>query len=133
VPTVAPLSRAGGNEALLVVEDDELVRGVTLRVLKSAGYRVQAAASGAEALELSGSWPEKPALLVTDVVMPGLGGREVAEALRQRWPGLRVLFVSGYTRDAIGARELAVPHTSFLAKPFTPEGLLEQVRSMIDA
>jgi len=124
--------QAGGSERLLVVEDDALVRGVTVRVLRSAGYQVVAASGGAEALELAGQ-AERPGLVVTDVVMPGLGGREVAEALRTRWPGLPVLYVSGYTRETIGARELAVPRTAFLPKPFTPEGLLEQVRHMLDA
>jgi len=124
--------QAGGSERLLVVEDDALVRGVTVRVLRSAGYQVVAAAGGAEALELAGQ-SERPGLVVTDVVMPGLGGREVAEALRTRWPGLPVLYVSGYTRETIGARELSVPRTAFLPKPFTPEGLLEQVRHMLDA
>jgi CheY-like chemotaxis protein len=131
-PAAAAAPQAGGTEALLVVEDDALVRGVTVRVLRAAGYRVEAAAGGAEALELAERAPARPGLVVTDVVMPGLGGKEVAEALRARWPGLRVLFMSGYTREAIGPRELSEPGTAFLAKPFTPEGLLQQVRTLLD-
>ncbi len=131
-PGAAAPAQAGGTESLLVVEDDALVRGVTVRVLRAAGYQVVAAAGGAEALELAERAPVRPGLVVTDVVMPGLGGKEVAEALRARWPGLRVLYMSGYTREAIGAPELSVPGTAFLAKPFTPEGLLHQVRALLD-
>jgi CheY-like chemotaxis protein len=71
--------------------------------------------------------------VITDVVMPGLGGREVAAALRLRYPGLAVLYVSGYAKDTIGPQELAVPRTGFLSKPFEDAEILTRVRSMLQA
>ncbi|MBL0275387.1 MAG: PAS domain S-box protein [Anaeromyxobacter sp.] len=132
-PEAATHPVVGGSELLLVVEDDPLVRAVTVRALQRAGYRVLVAEAGDEALRLVAQAAEPPALAVTDVVMPGMGGREVAEALRQRRPGLPVLYVSGYARDTIGPRELAVPRTAFLQKPFSAAALLAQVRGLLDA
>jgi PAS domain S-box-containing protein len=124
---------AGGTEEVLVVEDDPLVRAVTARILRGAGYRVRMAEDGAEALALVGRLDRPPGLVVTDVVMPGISGEQLAGALRQHHPALPVLFVSGYTRDALGDRDHLPARSAYLAKPYQPEALLSEVRSLLDA
>jgi PAS domain S-box-containing protein len=122
-----------GTETILVVEDDAQVRAVTVRTLRSAGYQVLVAGGGEEALELSARASGHVHLLVTDMVMPGLSGRAVAERLTAERASLRVLYVSGYAQgvfDEDGALELGV---EFLPKPFTPDALLERVRAVLDA
>ena len=116
-----------------MVEDEPEVREVTQRVLRKAGYRVLAAASGDEALSLEAAVLSRVRLLVTDVVMPGLDGRAMAEELLRRHPALRVLFVSGYTQDLIDQRGVLGAGIQFLAKPFTAAMLLVQVRAILDA
>jgi signal transduction histidine kinase len=118
----------GGTESVLVVEDDASVRTLAVRLLSQAGYRVAVAASGEEALEL-GSRGEPLHLLVTDLVMPRLGGHEVARRLGSAHPEMRVLYVSGYAaHDNGGAVDAPL-----LAKPFTPAALLGKVREVLDA
>ncbi len=124
---------AGGSETVLVVEDDPQVRAVTVRTLRAAGYRVLGAAEGAEAMALSARARDRIQLLVTDVVMPGLSGRAVAEALARAQPGLRVLYVSGHTGEAIAERGVVGDGVALLQKPFTPAGLLRRVRAVLDA
>ena len=122
-----------GTETILLVEDNPLVRDVTVGALEGAGYRVLAASDGDAALGIVEAGSPRPDLLVTDVVMPGLGGRAVAEQLRRREPGIRVLFLSGYAPEApFYAAELE-PGMGFLAKPFTPTILLDRVRKLLDA
>jgi len=132
-PASLPAARTSGTESILVVEDDALVLNVTERTLRRAGYQVVAAGGGEEALRATEVSRQAPALVITDMVMPGLGGREVADALRGRFPGLRVLYVSGYASNGLGPADLAAPRTAFLAKPFTADGLLRQVRVLLDA
>jgi PAS domain S-box-containing protein len=128
-----PPRAAGGTETLLLVEDEPAVREVSHEVLLSRGYRVLAAGSAAEA-EVILSRRDKPVdLVVTDVVMPGLSGRELYERLAQRWPGLRVIFVSGYTDDVVLRRGVVEAGTPFLQKPFTGEALAALVRRVLDA
>jgi PAS domain S-box-containing protein len=127
------VARAGGPETLLVVEDDALVRGVTVRVLRSGGYRVLVAGSGREALALPAQELRGARLLITDVVMPGVAGPAMADELRARYPGLRVLFVSGYSEDAIAHRGAFARGIDFLPKPFSATALLARVRSILDA
>jgi PAS domain S-box-containing protein len=129
----APARAARGTETVLVVEDDPMVRGVTVRALRSGGYRVLVAESGRQALDLAAGEPGDLHLLVADVVMPGASGREVAEELGRRRPGLRVLYVSGYTQDAIAQRGVLDSGIEFLPKPFTASQLLERVRAVLDA
>jgi two-component system, cell cycle sensor histidine kinase and response regulator CckA len=126
-------SNARGTESILVVEDDPQVREVTVRSLRAGGYRVLAAASGRDARHVAAGVLEGVRLLVTDVVMPGIDGPSLAEDLRRRHPGLRVLYVSGYAQDAIVKRGLLEPGIAFLPKPFTASSLLARVRAVLDA
>jgi PAS domain S-box-containing protein len=123
--------RPRGSETVLVVEDDPLVREVTVRSLRTGGYRVLVAADGRDALDVAAG-EQDMRLLVTDVVMPGMSGREVADELCPRHPGLRVLYVSGYTQDAIAQRGVLESGVEFLPKPFTASSLLERVRAVLD-
>jgi signal transduction histidine kinase/CheY-like chemotaxis protein len=121
-----------GSETILLVEDDKAVRGITRRMLLSQGYTVLEASDGAEALELLGSNSARVDLLLTDVVLPGMGGREVAEKARAMRPDIKVLFVSGYTDDVILQNQLLEHDVSLLQKPFTPQALARKLRESID-
>jgi PAS domain S-box-containing protein len=121
-----------GTETVLVVEDDAAVRGLTRHILQLAGYAVLEAAGGDEALLVATGHTGRIHLLVTDVVMPGLGGRAAAERLAERRPGLRVLFVSGYTDDAVVRHGVLHDKVNFLQKPFTPAALAWKVREVLD-
>jgi CheY-like chemotaxis protein len=116
---------------ILLVEDDRQLRWLMERVLTKKGYLVKSAAGGDEALELSAGDLAGVDLLVTDVVMPGLTGPAVAQALRKRRPGLRALFVSGYAQDAIQEQGLLDVSGSFLQKPYTPDMLIERVERLL--
>jgi signal transduction histidine kinase/CheY-like chemotaxis protein len=126
------LSSRGNNERLLVVEDEPTVRAVTLRILREAGYRVEVAVNGRDALGLVAESPEPFDLVVTDVVMPELGGPALAEELWRLYPGQPVLFVSGYPRDSLGKAGELLAAVQFLGKPFTPAILLARVRDLLD-
>jgi len=132
-PQAHVVARRGGNETVLVVEDEPEVREVTQRALRAGGYQVLAAASGDEALALDPAILARVRLLVTDVVMPGLDGRATAEELCRRHPSLRVLYVSGYTQDVIAQRGVLDAGIQFLAKPFTPAILLARVHAVLEA
>jgi len=124
---------AKGSETVLVVEDESAVRSFTSMVLKRSGYQVIEASNGEEALSLSRGHLGEIQLLVTDMVMPGMGGRQVAEALETQRPAMRVLYVSGYTENAIAKRGSLGADLPFLQKPFTMEALLRKVRQVLDA
>jgi PAS domain S-box-containing protein len=130
--TPRPSASARGTETVLVVEDDPRVREVTVRALRGAGYRVLEAGSGRAALEAAATAAPPPRLVVTDVVMPDMSGREVAETLQRRLPGLRFLYVSGYTQDTIVHHGVLDSGIEFLSKPFTPSALLSRVRELLD-
>jgi PAS domain S-box-containing protein len=124
---------ARGSETLLVVEDEPIVRSMAVRVLQGAGYTVLDAGDGAEALQLLAAAPGRSIdLLVTDVVMPRLGGPELAAQLRAERPGLKVLFVSGYTERAVDLQSAIGPLTALLAKPFAGPALTHKVRELLD-
>jgi signal transduction histidine kinase/ActR/RegA family two-component response regulator len=126
VPRSAPAG--GGGRTVLLVEDEPDVRAYAGRVLSSAGYEVVAAAGGAEALATVADMAAAPALLVTDVLMPGMEGPELAASLAELQPGVPVLFVSGYIEDVRREQLLrGTPSSAFLAKPFTPAALLDAV------
>jgi CheY-like chemotaxis protein len=121
-----------GTETVLVVEDDPQVRHVTVKALRTAGFQVLVAAGGEEALALVRAHQGPIGLVVSDVVMPGLSGRETADALRAHQPDLKVLFVSGYTQDAIAHHGVLASGVELLEKPFTPANLVARVRALID-
>jgi PAS domain S-box-containing protein len=129
----APVSTGHGTETVLVVEDDPQVRAVTVRSLRAGGYLVLAASDGREALELGAQAKGLLRLVVTDVVMPGLDGRALADELRRHHPELRVLYVSGHAEEAIVKRGVLDPGIEFLPKPFTASSLLARVRAVLDA
>ncbi len=121
-----------GTETVLVVEDQAEVRALIRKVLESRGYRVLVAATGANALPMAEEYTGDIHLLVTDVIMPGMTGRDVAEQLVHRRPRLRVLYMSGYTDNAIVHRGVLEPGVAFLQKPFTPDALARKVREVLD-
>ena len=132
VPTAAPhLDSARGNETILVAEDERAVRHFVERVLTHAGYRVLTAANGAEALALARSLDHVD-LLFTDMVMPGMRGPELAKELAAERPGLRTIYASGYTDDAMFRSQAAEGPPPYVAKPFTAEVLLARVREVLD-
>jgi PAS domain S-box-containing protein len=132
-PDRAELGRPGGRESVLVVEDDDAVRAYATETLRDLGYRVAEASRGKAALELLDYAPHLD-LLLTDVVMPGeLNGRELADEAVKRRPGLRVLFMTGYSRDAIMRQGRLAPGVHVLGKPFSLQELAEKVRRRLDA
>lgn len=122
-----------GSETVLLVEDDEAIRSVCKTVLQRNGYRVLEASNGKEAVEVCTRHTGPIHLMITDVVMPGLNGRDLAERLRPRLPGMPVLYTSGYTDHAVLSKEMLDPGTNFLHKPFTPIALARKVRQLLDA
>ena len=127
-----PVRHGRGSETLLVVEDQDSVRALIVEVLMREGYRVNAARNGEEALQMASSLPEPTQILLTDVIMPEMSGPVLAEQLRRIWPGLRVLFMSGYTADLIKPAFLDEPGTAFIQKPFSPDDLARQLRELLD-
>ena len=121
-----------GSETLVLVEDDKAVRSITRRMLDGQGYSVLEAEDGPTALEILRTHPGKIDLLFTDVVLPGMGGREVAEKARELRPKIKVLFTSGYTDDVILQHKLLEHDVTLLQKPFTPAGLASKVREVLD-
>jgi CheY-like chemotaxis protein len=122
-----------GDETILLVEDDDGVRAVAGRVLRARGYRVLEANDGEAALEILARDGHAVDLLLTDVVMPRMGGRALADRACARHPGLRVLFTSGYSDDVILRHQLLENGIALLQKPFTPQSLSARVREMLDA
>jgi two-component system cell cycle sensor histidine kinase/response regulator CckA len=127
----APAAVRRGSETILLVEDEDAVRGLTLRGLQSSGYTVLQASSAEEALPIAARHAGRLDLLLTDVIMPGASGPELARRLLEKRPGTRVLYVSGYT-DASMASQGADDGAFFLQKPFTPETLARKVREILD-
>ena len=123
----------GDGEVILVVEDEAAVRALTVRLLRDRGYRVLEAADGLEALRLCEKRGSPVALVVTDVVMPHMSGRELAEKLRRLWPRVPILFLSGYTNDVILRQSIRQESAVLLTKPFSAESLLNKVRELLDA
>lgn len=124
---------AAGTEHILLVEDEPSVRAVAGRILSSAGYRVTPAANGTEALANFAAADPPVDLVVTDLVMPGIGGRELADRLRSLRPELRVLYTSGYTDDEVLLRGVAEEGVHFIPKPASRTEMLQKVREALDA
>jgi PAS domain S-box-containing protein len=131
-PRVEARLTPGRGETILLVEDAQRVRAVVREILEMSGYVVLEARHGAEALELSNQHPGVIHLLVTDVVMPQMSGRELAQRLATLRPELKVLYMSGYTDDAIVRHGVLAAGIAFLAKPFTPDALALKVREVLD-
>ncbi|MCL5883915.1 MAG: response regulator [Deltaproteobacteria bacterium] len=125
--------RLHGSETILLVEDEETLRKLASEILQANGYTVLAAENGEEALRRLHNSPGIPNLLVTDVVMPRMGGRELSDRIKAVYPGTRVLYMSGYTDNAIVHHGVLDPGVSYLQKPFSPKTLARKVREVLDA
>jgi two-component system cell cycle sensor histidine kinase/response regulator CckA len=128
----SPARSYKGSETILVVEDDEMLRKMAEKMLKGYGYRVLRAGNGDEAVEIAGSHEGPIHLMVTDVVMPGMSGRDLAEQLKSKVPKIKVLYMSGYTDDAIADHGVMEKDVEFIQKPFTREDLAAKVREVLD-
>ncbi len=134
-PTERPTVEAagpGGSETILLVEDEDVVRWVAQEILEQAGYYVLDANGGEEAIRLCNERAAPIHLLLTDVVMPETGGKEIAERLTSLWPEPKVLFMSGYTDEAIVRHGVLDSNIEFIQKPFTPLALGKKVREVLD-
>ncbi|MFC0204580.1 GAF domain-containing protein [Novosphingobium soli] len=131
--TLAVDERSGRGETILVVEDDDEVRAFSAEILRELGYRVIEASDGPTALRTLEEVGSTIDLVFTDVVMPGMSGKDLGDELRRRRPGLGMLFTSGYTGNTISPAERIDPEAPLLAKPFTSSELAERVRDLIDA
>jgi PAS domain S-box-containing protein len=133
VATKAPSAERAGTETILLVEDEPQVRELTRAVLSAKGYCVVEALNAQDAERLAESLGAKIHLLLTDVIMPGTSGRELAKRISDRQPDVRVLYMSGYTYNVIAQGGTLDRGVAFLQKPFTPSGLVEKVREVLDA
>jgi len=122
-----------GTETILLVEDDQAVRALTRRLLEEKGYKVLEASGSQEAIATVGSAEHPIDLLLTDVVMPEMGGSDLASRLVTLRPGIKVLYMSGYTDDAVVRHGLVAEGARFLQKPFTPDVLARKLREVLDS
>ena len=123
---------AEGSETILLVEDEEMLRKLARQTLKGYGYHILEASNGDEAIGISRQYEGEIQLLLTDVIMPGMNGRELSNRLLETRPKLRVLFMSGYTDDAIVHQGVLDESANFIQKPFPPESLAKKVREVLD-
>ncbi len=134
-PTQQPASTAahsGGGETILIVEDEEALRDVTRRILTRNGYHVLTAADGPEALKIAEQYTEDIHLLLTDVIMPHMLGKELATAICELDPNTRVLYMSGYAQPVLASQGTLDPGVILVEKPFSEPGLLDRVRTVLD-
>jgi len=124
--------RVPAGEIVLVVEDEEALREVTKRILTRNGFRVLTAASGQEAVEIARSYQGDIHLLVTDVIMPQMLGKEVAEQIQRLIPGIKVLFMSGYARPVLASQGRLEPNVTLLEKPFSEPELIDKATQVLD-
>jgi len=122
-----------GTETILVAEDEDGVRSLTREVLEKYGYTVLEAANGEEALKVAERYQGPLHLLLSDVVMPRMGGPELAQALVARRPDVKVLYMSGYTDHPMVRRGVVNTGVAFLQKPFTPTVLVSRIREVLEA
>ena len=127
-----PLDGLKGSETILVVEDEDAIREVTRRILSRNGYTVLASAGGAEAIEFAETHPGPIDLVLTDVIMPKMQGKAVADEVSERRPGIRVLFMSGFAQPILGAEITSGPKFRLVEKPFDEVTLLKNVREVLD-
>ena len=126
-----PQKLLGGTETVLLVEDEDIVRDLCVRVLDELGYRVLQAGNGDEAIALAMGHGGRIDLLLTDVVMPRMSGRQLAERLLTARPEMKVLYMSGYTDDAVVRHGILDSTIAFIQKPITPEALARKVREAL--
>ena len=122
----------GGSETVLLAEDEDAVRRLTRMALQREGYTVLEARHGEEAIQVAEDYEGTIHLLLTDLVMPKLSGRQLAEQLLKERPDIKTLYVSGYMDDAIIRHGLLMANTAFLQKPFSPDALAQKVREVLD-
>ena len=127
-----PPRPAAGDETILIVEDEEQVRKLMCSVLRRAGYRILEATNGVEGLSVSQRHEGRIHLLLTDVIMPQMNGREMARALVSQRPDTKVLYLSGYTANAMSTHDACDEDVVLLAKPIAPQQLLQEVRVALD-
>jgi two-component system, cell cycle sensor histidine kinase and response regulator CckA len=132
VPVEETAPDTANSETILLVEDEESVRAFTVMALEAEGYKVLSAANGREALDIAKENSGGISLMITDVIMPGIDGPKLAELLSETAPNVKVLFISGYTSDAVLRHGLEENSVAFLQKPFTPAQLAARVRSVLD-
>jgi DNA-binding NtrC family response regulator len=131
--TVEQPAAGKGSETILLVEDEEAVRDLASRILSAKGYSVVAAKSVREAEQFSEKHSGKIHLLLTDIIMPGTSGRELARRITERNPKTRVLYMSGYTDNVLAQGGELEAGLAFLQKPFTPGALVQKVRDVLDS
>jgi two-component system, cell cycle sensor histidine kinase and response regulator CckA len=129
---VARQHESHDREAVLVVEDDDSVRALARRVLESRGYRVWVSSSAEEALQILREYAAELSIVLTDVVLPALSGHDLVEQIRDNWPHLGIIFMSGYTDEEMRRHGGIGASDAFLEKPFTPEALAQRVREVLD-
>ena len=127
-----PVENLSGSETVLIVEDDNSLRKLVQKSLQPHGYRILVAENGEDALRISKEHEGTIDLIITDVVMPMMGGKETAERLQAIHPQVKVIYMSGYTDDAIVHHGVLAPGLNFLEKPFSPKGLAHKVREVLD-
>ncbi len=131
-PMISEEVSGKGQETILLVEDDEIVREIGAGILERFGYTVIGARDGNEAISAAKSHLGPIDLMVTDMIMPNMGGKELADRMAEKMPEMPVLFISGYTDTTISDREGKGARVDFLQKPFSPQGLIKKVRSLLD-
>jgi CheY-like chemotaxis protein len=127
----APVTAPRGSETVLVVEDQDAVRQLASTVLERYGYRVLQVSNGAEAIALAKQYPKAIDLLLTDVVLPLMPGRVLADRLTAERPDIKVLYISGHTEETVGHHGVPERGSSYLPKPFSPEALAAKVREAL--
>ena len=125
------MTARGNHETVLVVEDQKDVRGLATAILESLGYRVLSAADGPTALALAAVHEGPIDLVLTDVVLPGMNGKQVAEQLELMRPGIEVLFTSGYSQDVIAHRGVLDREVAYIPKPYSPKDLAMKIREVL--
>ena len=132
IPAQPPATSSVGTETILLVEDEAVVRDLVCEILRETGYVVLSATSGADAMEITAAHIKPIDLLITDVVMPEMSGPELANTLRRARGEMRILYMSGYTDDAVLVRQGLPENSAFIRKPYTPQQFLQKVRETLD-